>query len=104
MSFLYPAFLIGGIAIALPIVLHLLRRHVAPEVPFTAVRLLKRSQLERDDRRRLRELFLLIARVVALLLLAAAFARPYLLSATPGGVLIVAVDRSYSMSGPRFTR
>jgi hypothetical protein len=105
MSFLYPAFLIGAIAIALPIVLHLLRRDVAPEVPFTAVRLLKRSHVERDDRHWLRDLLLLIARVVALLLLAAAFARPYLQGAAPAGVLVVAVDRSYSMGGPsRFTQ
>jgi hypothetical protein len=100
MSFLYPAFLIGAIAIALPIVLHLLRRDVAPEVPFTAVRLLKRSHVERDDRHWLRDLLLLIARVVALLLLAAAFARPYLQGAAPASVLVVAVDRSYSMGGP----
>ena len=48
MSFLYPAFLIGALAIAIPIVLHLLRRDVAPEVPFTAVRLLHRSPVERS--------------------------------------------------------
>ena len=52
MSFLYPAFLLGGLAIAIPIALHLLRRDVAPEVPFTAVRLLHRSPVERADRRR----------------------------------------------------
>ena len=40
MSFLYPAFLLGAVAVAIPIVLHLLRRDIAPEVPFTAVRLL----------------------------------------------------------------
>ena len=77
MSFLYPAFLLGALAIAIPIVLHLLRRDVAPEVPFTAVRLLHRAPVERADRRRLRDLLLLAARVAALLLLAAAFARPY---------------------------
>src|SRR4029453_15229798 len=66
MSFLYPAFLIGSVAIAVPIVLPLLRRDVAPEVPFTAVRLLRRSPIERPARRRLRELLLLVARVIAL--------------------------------------
>jgi Aerotolerance regulator N-terminal/von Willebrand factor type A domain len=100
MAFLYPAFLIGALAIAIPIVLHLLRRDVAPEVPFTAVRLLHRSPVERADRRRLRDLLLLAARIAALLLLAAAFARPYVQGATPAPVRVVAVDRSYSMGAP----
>ena len=65
-------------AVAIPIVLHFLRRDVAPEVPFTAVRLLQRSPIERSRRRRLRDLLLLAARVAALLLLALAFARPYI--------------------------
>lgn len=102
MSFLYPAFLAGALAIALPIVLHLLRRDVAPEVRFSAVRLLKKSPVERSRRRRLRDILLLAARVAALLLLAAAFARPF----APGAasamlpLRIVAVDRSYSMGAP----
>ena len=101
MSFLYPAFLIGALAAAIPIVLHLLRRDVAPEVPFTAVRLLRRSPLEQTRRRRLRDLLLLAARVAALMLLAAAFARPYLTAAAAGPALeIIAVDRSYSMAAP----
>ncbi|HEV3484506.1 MAG TPA: BatA domain-containing protein, partial [Vicinamibacterales bacterium] len=78
MNFLYPAFLLGALAIAVPVVLHLLRRDVAPEVPFSAVRLLRQSPIEQSRRRRLRDLFLLAARTAALLLLAAAFARPYL--------------------------
>ena len=53
MSFLYPAFLLGAVAVAVPIVLHLLRRDVAPEVPFSSVRLLKPSPVERTRRRRL---------------------------------------------------
>ena len=107
MSFLYPAFLLGALAIALPIVLHLLRRDVAPEVPFTAVRLLRKSPVERSRRRRLRDLLLLVARVAALLLLAAAFARPYSpkAEAAATGLRIVAVDRSFSMGAPgRFER
>ena len=81
MSFLYPIFLAGAVAIAIPIALHLLRRDVAPEVPFTAVRLLRRSPLEQTRRKRLRDLLLLLVRVAALLLLAAAFARPYFAAA-----------------------
>ena len=85
MSFLFPAFLIGGLAIAVPIVLHLLRRDVAPEVPFSAVHLLHKTPIERSKRRRLRDLLLLAARVAALLLLAAAFARPYRGRRRPAG-------------------
>jgi hypothetical protein len=105
MSFLSPAFLIAGLAVAIPIVLHLLRRDVAPEVPFTAVRLLRRSSVERTKRRRLRDVLLLAARMLAILLLAAAFARPYIPAAAAAGVRIVALDRSFSMSAPgRFGR
>ena len=102
MNFLFPAFLFGALAVAIPIVLHFLRRDVAPEVPFSAVRLLQRSPVVRSRRRRLRDLLLLAARVAALLLLAAAFARPYVSSAasTASAVRIVAVDRSFSMSAP----
>ena len=106
MNFLYPAFLIGGVAVAVPIVLHFLRRDVAPEVPFSAVRLLRRSPIARSRRRRLRDLLLLAARGIALLLLASAFARPYIIGASSTStVRIVAIDRSFSMGAPgRFAR
>jgi len=106
MSFLSPIFLAGTAAIVIPILLHLLRRDVAPEVPFSAVRLLRRTPLERTRRHRIRDLLLLAARVTALVLLAGAFARPYFAGGTDGSSLrIVAVDRSYSMGAPgRFER
>lgn len=101
MAFLTPLYLLGGLLIALPIVLHWLRRDVAPSVPFTAVRLLRGSPINRSRRRRLRDLLLLAARVLALLLLAASFARPYIARARgASGATIVAVDRSFSMSAP----
>ncbi|MEO5897381.1 MAG: BatA domain-containing protein [Vicinamibacterales bacterium] len=107
MNVLYPAFLLGALAVAIPVVLHFLRRDVAPDVPFTAVRLLQNSPVERSRRRRLRDLLLLAARVAALLLLATAFARPYAsgAEAAAAGLRIVAVDRSFSMGAPgRFER
>jgi hypothetical protein len=102
MNFLYPAFLLGGLAVAIPIVLHLLRRDVAPDVPFTAVRLLTKSPVERSRRRSLRDILLLAARVAALLLLAAAFARPFAPSAASAmqPLTIIGIDRSFSMGAP----
>lgn len=106
MSFLTPLYLAGAALIALPIILHLLRRDVAPPVAFTAVSLLKKSPVDRSRQHRLRDLLLLAARVAALLLLAGSFARPYLPGAAPTGrTTVVAVDRSFSMAAPaRFER
>jgi hypothetical protein len=107
MSFLYPAFLLGALAAAVPIVLHLIKREAAPEVRFSAVHLLRRAPTEQSRWQRLREWLLLAARVAAILLLALAFARPYLAAqAGPGStVTIVAVDTSLSMGAPgRFER
>lgn len=101
MNFLTPLYLLGGALIALPIVLHLLRRDVAPPLPFTAVNLLRKSAVERSRQHRLRDLILLAARVAALLLLAASFARPYVAGAAPTTrTTVIALDRSYSMSAP----
>ena len=83
-----------------PIVLHLLRRDVAPEVPFTRRAAAAPIAGRARRRRRLRDLLLLAARVAALLLLAAAFARPYVQGAAPAPVRVVAIDRSFSMGAP----
>jgi len=108
LSFLSPLFLAGAAAVAVPIVLHLLKREPEVRVKFAAVKLIKEAPVERTDKRRLRELVLLALRVAALLLLAVAFARPFFASgAAVGttGVTVVALDTSYSLSAPgRFER
>lgn len=107
-SFLAPLFLAGAAAAAVPIVLHLLKREPEPRVKFSAVKLLKRAPVEHSERRHLRELLLLAARIAALLLLALAFARPFFASGGAlgsTGVTVIALDVSYSMSAPgRFER
>src|ERR1700726_2867384 len=107
MSFLSPLFLAGAAAAAIPLVLHLLRREPEDRVKFAPVKLIKQAPVEHTDRRRLRELLLLL-RVTALLLLALAFARPFLATgaaAGSAGVTIVALDTSYSLAAPgRFER
>jgi hypothetical protein len=100
-GFLAPIFLVGLAAVAVPIVLHLFRREIAPQVPFTAVRFLQKRTIERQERRRIQDPWLLLLRAAALAVLALAFARPYLSAEAPARPpVIIAVDVSYSMGGP----
>ncbi len=103
LSFLYPLFLIGTVAVAIPIALHLFRRKTETVVNFPAVQLLHKAPVDEQRRRRLRELILLALRVSALMLLALAFARPYFDSATPAlpaPTTVIALDTSLSLSAP----
>lgn len=78
MTFLTPALLLLGLAVAVPLILHLLQRQQGPRMVFPALRYLKRAEREHATRIRLRQVLLLAMRVLALLLLAAAAARPFL--------------------------
>lgn len=102
MSFLSPLFLVGALAGAIPIVLHLLKRQPEAHVRFSAVRLLKSAPVETARKRHLRDLLLLALRVAALLVLAIAFARPFFPSAgaAASGITVIALDTSMSMSAP----
>ena len=103
MQFLAPLFLAGLAAVAIPVWLHMVRRHRAPVVPFSAVNMVKAATVEQRSLRRLRDLALLALRAAAVALLALAFARPYVAQrASPSPVTLVAVDVSASMSGGRF--
>jgi hypothetical protein len=103
MSFLAPLFLVGALAAGIPILLHLLKREPEMHVKFSAVKLLHEAPVEHAQKRHLRELLLLALRVAALLLLAFAFARPFLTAragAATSGLTVVALDTSLSMSAP----
>lgn len=102
-SFLSPLFLIGALAAVVPILLHLFHRQTDVVIDFPAVSMLTRAPVQHHRRRRLRELILLALRVVALVLLAVSFARPYVAgAAAPASapVTVIAVDTSMSMSAP----
>lgn len=100
-GFLAPLFLLGALAVAVPLVLHLLRQRADPVQPFSAVKLLRAAPVEQARRRRLRDLLLLALRVAALLLLAWGFARPFLRAeaAVTPPVTVVLADVSASMGG-----
>jgi hypothetical protein len=104
MSFLAPLFALGAAAIALPILFHLIRRTPRSRQPFSSLMFLTPSPPRLTRRSRLDQLLLLLLRGLILLVLAVAFARPFLREATqltfadlPGQRLVVLVDRSASM-------
>ncbi|MDA7617815.1 BatA domain-containing protein [Verrucomicrobia bacterium] len=78
MSFLYPFFLLGGAAIAAPILLHLIRRVSKQKKVFSTLMFLKPSPPPLTRKSRIEHWFLLLLRCLLLLLTALAFSRPYL--------------------------
>jgi len=78
MSFLTPFFLLGGLAIAGPILYHLVRRTTRENKKFSSLMFLLPSPPRLSKRHRLEHILLLILRCAALALLALGFARPFL--------------------------
>ncbi|MCH2461337.1 MAG: BatA domain-containing protein, partial [Gemmatimonadetes bacterium] len=75
MGLLNPLFLLAGVAVAVPIFLHLFQRHDTQRFSFPALRYLERTERERAREIKIRQLLLLLARVAVLLLLVGAVAR-----------------------------
>ncbi len=103
MSFLAPLFLLGLTALAVPVVIHLIQRERRTIVPFPSLMFLRRIPYKSVRRRRIRHWALLALRLVALALIIAAFARPFVPGAGAAGVaggardIVVLLDRSFSM-------
>lgn len=77
MTFLAPLFLIGAAGVAIPLVLHLIRRQAKGQQEFSSLIFLDSSPPTLLQRSRIDQWLLLLLRGLAVLLLAAAFARPY---------------------------
>jgi len=100
-GFLAPWFLAGAVAIGLPFWIHLLRQYRSTPHPFSSLMFFERRTQSSIKHRRLRYLLLLSLRVALLLLIALAFANPFV-SRQGGAVggpkmLVIAVDNSFSM-------
>jgi uncharacterized membrane protein len=112
LGFLVPAFLVGLAAIAIPVIIHLLNKERKDVVRFPSLMFLERIPYRAIRRQTIRHPLLLALRALAILLLVAAFARPFLekkndLAGTiPGGTeRVILLDRSYSMGyGNRWSR
>ena len=87
MSFLTPLFLLGGLAIAGPILFHLIRRNTRRRFTFSSLMFLRPEPPRVTRKSRLEDIPLLIARCILLGLLVLAFARPFfreLVEPSPG--------------------
>jgi len=102
MQFAFPAFLFALAALAVPIVIHLFYFRRFKKVYFTNVRFLKEVKEETSNRRKLRNLLVLLMRCLALIMLVLAFAQPFIprSSAVKRGEKSVSVyiDNSFSMN------
>jgi len=101
MGFLAPWFLGGLVAIGVPIYLHLLRRHEAEPRPFSSLMFFERRTQSSIRHRRLRHLLLLSLRIAMLVLLALAFANPFINRSVAGvggnKLVLLVIDHSFSM-------
>lgn len=103
MVFLTPLILLGLLAAAIPIAIHLIRREKPPKVMFSTIRFLKKTSKKLILFQQLQQILLLVLRSAVIALLVIAFARPLinqsvarLMDADPQSAVIM-LDLSMSM-------
>ncbi|GAB3571159.1 BatA domain-containing protein [Spirosoma luteolum] len=106
MNFLYPTFLAGLLAVAIPIAIHLFNFRRTRRVFFTNVALLQTVQTETKSFRRLKHWLILACRCLFISCLVLAFAQPFIpsknkLGLSRQGVTSLYIDNSYSMQNER---
>lgn len=112
MGALAPAFLAGLAAIAIPVLVHLIHRERKETIAFPSLMFLQKVPYRSVRRQKLRHLLLLAVRALAITVVVAAFARPFLRrdvaaggATADGRDVVILLDRSYSMGhGSRWER
>ena len=103
MGFLNPIFLLGILAAAVPLIIHLWRRHQAKTVDFSSLMFLLAAHRQNVRRIQLKHLLILLLRVLIIILIALALARPLLKNrfafagARTKTSAVIILDNSYSM-------
>ena len=101
MSFLAPLWLLLAAAGGIPLVMHLMRRNISARVDFPAARYLQRAEQEHSRSLRLRNLLLMLLRVLLVVALALAASRPFVRGVGTGHgptALAIVLDNSLSTS------
>jgi len=76
LSFGHSLFLFALAGLAVPVILHLINRELAINLRFPSIRFIDRSQLPRREKRKFRDLLLLLLRLVLFVAIVLAFAKP----------------------------
>jgi hypothetical protein len=101
MQFIYPAFLLGFLTLAIPLLIHLFHFKKYKKVYFSNVQFLKNIQQQQASRTNLKNRLILLARLLVISFLVLAFARPlYIKTKRQAGnnnVVSIFLDNSYSM-------
>ncbi len=102
MNFLYPGFLFALLTVAIPVIIHLFNFRKFKKVYFSNVAFLKEIKEQNSSRERLKNLLILLCRILAIIFLVLAFARPFLPSTSKidqskGNIVSIYLDNSYSM-------
>lgn len=103
MSFLYPWFLLAMLAVSIPVLIHLFHFRRYRKVYFSNIRFLAQLQDQTRKQSRLKHLVVLALRVLAIVCLVLAFARPYLPPQNPFAPITsdfrvsIYLDNSFSM-------
>lgn len=103
MNFVYPAFLFALLAVAIPIIIHLFSFRKYQTIYFSHVGFLKDVKKESQKKSRLRQLLMLLARILAIVFLVLAFSQPFIPAGnenTAGNNDVIGIyfDNSFSMN------
>lgn len=102
MSFLSPWFLLGMLAVGVPLAIHMIRKRKATKIAFSTLRFLRKTPKKMIFFQEVKQWVLLAVRALMVILLALAFARPFFgklpeaMGLSPQSVVIL-LDTSMSM-------
>jgi hypothetical protein len=102
MNFLYPGFLFALISVAIPVIIHLFNFRKFKKIYFSNVQLLKEVEQQSSSKEKLKNLLILLSRILAIIFLVLAFAQPYIpehnqKTTAVNNVVSIYIDNSYSM-------
>lgn len=102
MNFVYPSFLFALSAIAIPIIIHLIQLRKYKKLYFSNLRFLQNIEQEQRKSNKLKNLLILLARILSVIFLVLAFAQPYIpvkngINVTGKKYVSVYIDNSFSM-------